>query len=149
VRPCLYLLLALLLGACNTGDTPPGSLQLDQLAGRWVVINYWATWCKPCIQEIPELNALDEQYQQVSVLGVNYDGANGEELQRQIQDLDISFQVLTTDPAVQLGIPRPVVLPTTLVIDPSGQLRQTLVGPQTLQSLARATEQAADNPDSH
>jgi thiol-disulfide isomerase/thioredoxin len=139
MRACLYPVLALLLGACSAGSAPPGSLQLEQYAGRWVVINYWATWCKPCIQEIPELNALDEQYPQVTVLGVNYDGASGDELTRQAQDLGIAFTMLTTDPATALGVPRPAVLPTTLIIGPDGVLRQTLVGPQTLQSLAAHT----------
>jgi len=137
--------LALLLGACSGGSAPPERLQLEQYAGRWVVINYWATWCKPCIQEIPELNALDKQYPQVTVLGVNYDGASGEELARQAQDLGIDFTMLSTDPATALGVPRPVVLPTTLIIDPGGVLRQTLVGPQTLQSLAALTSRQTDD----
>ena len=145
MRVCLYPLLALLLGACSAGSAPPERLQLEQYAGRWVVINYWATWCKPCIQEIPELNALDKQYPQVTVLGVNYDGATGEELERQAQDLGITFTMLSTDPANALGAPRPVVLPTTLIIDPDGRLSQTLVGPQTLHSLAALTSGQTDD----
>ena len=136
--------LALLLGACSPGNDTTSEPDLDRLRGQWVVINYWAQWCKPCIKEIPELNTLDQKYPQVTVLGVNYDGATGEELEVQLAKLGIGFATLTTDPAAQLGAPRPVVLPTTLILDPAGQLSATLVGPQTLASLAQATGQTTE-----
>jgi thiol-disulfide isomerase/thioredoxin len=133
-----WLLWILLLTACAPAAPPGNSLQLDELQGQWVVINYWAVWCKPCAQEVPELNALDE-LPGVTVLGVNFDGASGAELAQQLQQLAIRFPTLDADPAAQLGLARPSVLPTTLVLDPSGKLRETLVGPQTLQSLRMAT----------
>lgn len=136
------VLLVNALTACAPKDLGTGSLQLDKLRGQWVVINYWAQWCKPCIKEIPELNKLDRDNPNVTVLGVNYDGATGEELQAQLQKLGVSFTTLLADPAAQLGVPRPVVLPTTLIIDPEGEVRASLLGPQTLESLTRATAQA-------
>lgn len=136
----LYLATAFALTACNPTEPPANELQLSRFAGQWLVINYWAIWCKPCIQEIPELNALD-QLPGVAVLGVNFDGTSGTELAQQIEKLGINFTVLGTDPAAQLGVPRPVVLPTSLVLDTGGELRDTLVGPQTLATLAQATGQ--------
>ena len=143
---CLGMLLSLL--ACAEKDAPATSLRLESprledLRGQWVVINYWASWCKPCIEEIPQLNALDRQYDRVTVLGVNYDGASGADLEQQRQQLGVNFASLAADPAAQLGTARPVVLPTTLVLDPDGQLVATLLGPQTLHSLAQVTQQAA------
>ena len=137
---CLTLLWA--LAGCGGGGGTADPIDLDQLRGQWVVINYWAQWCKPCIREIPELNNLNQQYRQVTVLGVNYDGATGQELELQLEKLGIEFATLPGDPARQLGVPRPVVLPTTLILDQQGQLHATLVGPQTLESLAQATGQA-------
>ena len=142
-----YLALTLALTACGGGSGTADPMNLDQLRGQWVVINYWAQWCKPCIKEIPELNKLNQQYRQVTVLGVNYDGATGQELDLQLEKLGIAFTTLPGDPARQLGVPRPVVLPTTLILDPQGQLHATLVGPQTLESLAQATGQAPAMPD--
>ena len=133
-----WLLSLLLLTACAPSAPPGNSLQLDALQGQWVVVNYWAIWCKPCAQEVPELNALDE-LPGVTVLGVNFDGASGAELAQQLQQLAIRFPTLEADPAAQLGLAPPSVLPTTLVLDPSGKLRETLVGPQTLQSLRMVT----------
>ncbi len=147
MRNLFPLALACLLLACSGGDEVPGntrvSLNLADYEGRWVVVNYWAQWCKPCIKEIPELNSLQNHYPQVAVLGVNYDGATGEGLQQQIDSLGVAFPTLITEPSAQLGIRLPDVLPTTLILNPEGKLVHTLVGPQTLESLALATGQAA------
>jgi thiol-disulfide isomerase/thioredoxin len=142
MKPWLLSIL-LLVAACSPAGAPHSNLRLDELRGQWVVINYWAIWCKPCAQEIPELNALAE-LPGVTVLGVNFDSASGAELEQQLNKLNINFPTLEVDPTAQLGVSRPVVLPTSIVIDPAGQLRETLVGPQTLQSLAAATGQELD-----
>ncbi len=138
-RTLLIAQLALLLG-CSPNTNPVSDI--DQLRGQWVVINYWAKWCKPCIKEIPELNELNKRYPEVTVVGVNYDGATGEALSAQVEQLGIEFAVLPQDPAAQLQQPRPVVLPTTIILDPEGKVRQTLLGPQTIASLAKATDQS-------
>ena len=130
--------LTLFLFACSEKAEDPVLANLEQHRGQWLVINYWAQWCSPCIKEIPELNALDHKYEQVTVLGVNYDGATGEDLEQQQDKLGLKFASLESDPAAQLGIPRPIVLPTTLILNPAGQLITTLVGPQTLESLEQA-----------
>jgi thiol-disulfide isomerase/thioredoxin len=134
----LAVALTLLLAGCQPAP-PDDAALLQSLRGQWVVINYWAQWCKPCIEEIPELNALDQSYSNVAVLGVNYDGAAGDELQRQIGTLGVAFPTLREDPAALLGQPRPTVLPTTLILNPDGEIVATLVGPQTLESLTAAT----------
>jgi thiol-disulfide isomerase/thioredoxin len=143
VKYLLSCALILSLLACTerngAADAPP----LESLRGQWVVINYWAQWCKPCIEEIPHLNTLDRDYAQVTVLGVNYDGASGAELERQRQQLGVAFASLEADPAEQLGKARPVVLPTTFIVNPEGKLAAELIGPQTLESLVQATGQAA------
>lgn len=142
----LLLTQILVLAACGVDNDPEdgrtGTPGIADLRGQWVVINYWAKWCKPCIKEIPELNELDQHYPQVTVLGVNYDGATGEELATQLDSLGVEFAMLAEDPAAGLGLPRPVVLPTTIILDPAGKVSQTLVGPQTMASLARATKQS-------
>jgi len=106
--------------------------------GRWVLINYWAEWCAPCRKEIPELNALDRQHGDVVVFGVNYDGVQGEKLTSLIETMGIEFPVLVTDPRLHWNQDQPSVLPTTLVINPDGELEEVLVGPQTLVTLIGA-----------
>lgn len=141
MRYVLILAAVLSLLGCTKHDPGTTLSSLERLHGQWVVVNYWAQWCTPCIKEIPELNRLDQDYAQVTVVGVNYDGTNGHELELQRQKLGVTFASLESDPAAQLGIPRPVVLPTTLILDPTGRLVTTLIGPQTLASLAQATQQ--------
>lgn len=145
MKKTLIALFMVFVASCNASESPSkntiNALEKGVYEGRWVVINYWAEWCKPCIKEIPELNALDRKYEQVAVLGVNYDGNTGDQLQAQITALKIDFPTLLEDPSGVLGVALPSVLPTTLILDPDGQLMTTLVGPQTLESLALATGQ--------
>lgn len=140
------LIIAFSLTGCQSDQKELNSPSISDYQGQWVVINYWAKWCKPCIKEIPELNEFDRKFDHASVLGVNYDGAVGEDLAQQIRDFSIEFPVLEEDPALELGTQRPSVLPTTLILNPDGELTATLVGPQSVMTLAQATEQTADTP---
>ncbi len=101
--------------------------------GRWVLINYWAEWCAPCREEIPQLNDLNAAIdgQGVRVVGINYDGLRGEALLALIAKLGVEFPVMETDPRSHFGYALPSVLPTTVVINPKGAVVATLVGPQT------------------
>ena len=147
------LSIILLLTGCSQPAPPEGNtlqrLDPTQYQGRWLVVNYWAQWCKPCIKEIPELSALDSMYPQVAVLGVNFDGATGAELQAQMDKFGMTFPVILEDPSVLFGLDKPSVLPTTLILNPDGILVHNLAGPQTLESLALLTGQvdiSQENP---
>lgn len=139
MKKIIVVTLTLLLCACSGEPPASTAVTLKNSSGTWRVINYWAQWCKPCIKEIPELNELAQEHPQITVLGVNYDGATGEQLAQQVAELGIAFPNLATDPAAELGMERPRVLPTTVILTPTGELSATLVGPQTLASLLRAT----------
>lgn len=141
-----WLLVCLLLSGCRTVELPLAdgqSLEWSELRGQWVFINYWAVWCKPCIEEIPELNeAAAEGFG--TVLGVNFDRPALALLQQQVNKLAIKFPVMQSDPAAELGFSRPQVLPTTVVFDPQGRYRGELLGPQTVASLRAATLVVSD-----
>lgn len=111
----------------------------DALQDHWIVINYWASWCLPCREEIPELNALSRRFaEDTKVFAVNFDGLQGEELAAEAEAMGIEFALLRKDPAPVLGYPRPQVLPTTVIIRPGGEVAASLSGPQTLATLAKA-----------
>jgi thiol-disulfide isomerase/thioredoxin len=100
-------------------------------------VNYWAEWCVPCREEIPELNRLARGFaENTSVLGVNYDGLQAEALENAVAAMGIEFPSTGDDPSLSLKVPRPNVLPTTLVFDPEGKLAHTLFGPQTFDRLS-------------
>ena len=138
----LFLLFILLsLYGCGKEETrydllAGGSVSIEELRGKVVLINYWAEWCRPCRIEIPELNHFAQQYpDNVRVLSVNFDGAVGESLSQQVQALGIEFDTLLQDPRVDLAVPASNGLPETIVLNRKGEVQQVLFGPQTLQSL--------------
>ncbi|QSP94255.1 TlpA family protein disulfide reductase [Marinobacter salinisoli] len=125
--------LVLLLAGCEKielqrADGP--ALNWDQLRGQWVLVNYWAEWCKPCLEEIPELNALDTA-PDIAVLGVNFDGVQGQALQQLGERMGIEFTLLAEDPAEKLGWDVPIALPATFIVGPEGDLVEARFGPQT------------------
>ena len=126
MRIALVFLSSLILVSCSS--EPSGIIP-----NQWNVVNYWAIWCKPCREEIPELNQLN-QIDNVVVLGVNFDRKVGEALVSDAVELGIEFTIID-DPAPRLDITRPSVLPTTLILSPDGDLVATLVGPQTSESI--------------
>lgn len=142
-RRGLVLMLLLGLAACQPDvglDQHGAKVRAQSLEGRWLVINYWATWCGPCRSEVPELNHLDKRVDQarIKVLGVNFDGLQGAELAAASAQLGIEFTVLAQDPAQRFGIERSAVLPITHIVAPDGTLRLSLAGEQSAAGLMAA-----------
>jgi thiol-disulfide isomerase/thioredoxin len=146
LRVTIATLLCIALNACNKTEPAPNrtSQLLQGAQGRWVLVNYWAEWCKPCIAEIPELNQFQRRFGATAVVYmVNFDGIQGEQLRQQAARLGIEVPLLETDPAAELGLARPAALPSTFVFGPDGTLQQTLHGQQSLDALAAAIGQSA------
>ncbi|MBZ2169864.1 MULTISPECIES: TlpA family protein disulfide reductase [Marinobacter] len=125
--------LVLLLSGCEKIElqrAEGAKLNWDQLRGQWVLVNYWAEWCKPCLEEIPELNALDIA-PDIAVLGVNFDGIQGQALEELGKRMGIEFVLLAEDPAAKLGWDVPIALPATYIVGPDGDLVEARFGPQT------------------
>lgn len=144
------LLIGLLLSAgvvgCSEGDhwgldQHGNKLEAQQLAGRWVLVNYWASWCGPCRREIPELNQLAKTQADLLVLGVNFDALQGAALINAAQSLGIDFPVLAKDPAGHFGWPRSSVLPQSYLIDAQGRVRARLTGEQSIESIRQQLAQ--------
>jgi thiol-disulfide isomerase/thioredoxin len=130
----------LILAGCSDDagvDQHGQKVAAERLEGQWLVINYWAEWCAPCRTEIPELNAFAEQQEGkgVKVLGVNFDGLQGEELGQAVQKMGIQFTVLAEDPSQRYDLPRSEALPVTYIIDAQGKLRERLLGEQNAAGL--------------
>lgn len=140
----MMLVVTLALAACGRPDTGypvlgGGHLDLAALKGRVVFINYWAEWCAPCREEIPTFNAFATAHpDQVQVLSVNFDGVPADALATQAHGLGIEFPTLLRDPRSELGVPPPMGLPETLVLDRDGKLVRVLNGPQTRADLETA-----------
>lgn len=134
--PIVLFALVILAGCERTTfqDAQGNSLDWEDLRGQWVVVNYWAEWCKPCLEEIPELNALDDA-KKATVLGVNFDGVTGQDLRDLGRKMDIRFRMLAEDPGPKLGWKLPMGLPASYVVTPDGELLEARFGPQTKDGL--------------
>lgn len=141
----LVLFTSLMMGACNRApdaiDSTGKPIKLSEYKGKWVVINYWASWCAPCLRELPELDKLAQtKSNQLVVLGVNFDGQTKHDIQIFGNSLDLHFPLLSQFPKEKWGINDIPVLPTTFLISPAGKLVTTLQGPQTQASLLKAMQ---------
>ena len=111
-------------------------VRLSDLRGKWVVLNYWATWCAPCRKEIPELSALNEARDEIIVLGLAYEDTDIENFDEFLEEFDPSYPLLLVDvyaPPEPFGAPR--VLPTTIILNPQGHPVKTFLGPVTREDI--------------
>tara|TARA_B100001167_G_C16668250_1_gene256484 strand:- start:157 stop:630 length:474 start_codon:yes stop_codon:yes gene_type:complete len=141
----LFILISVIcLSACSDPDYEiynDSSGYIQDLQGKWVVINYWADWCPPCIKEMPELTSFyNENKEEVYVFAYNFDGLKGEELQEQITRFKVKVPSMLTDPGELFGWHLPDSLPTTFIIDPSGVTKEILIGPQTKETLEKVIQ---------
>lgn len=145
----LALAAFLAVSGCSEGEKGPGAgpLAIEDYVGYTVYVNYWAEWCQPCREEIPELNAFQEKHSDtVRVVGVNFDRLTGDTLAGQVKKLAIDFPNLDIDPRAALEVPVPIGLPETFVINKDGRLVSILRGPQTMESLEGALTLAQQPP---
>lgn len=138
----LNLLLVLLIGSCSqkTGllhDDKGNEIDISQLKGKWIIVNYWATWCDNCLKEIPEMNHFYQHnpYKNVVLYGVNFDRLAKADLQQAIRQTHIAYPVVLEDPAQTWAINGIDVLPMTFIINPHGQVVKRIVGRTTEQLL--------------
>lgn len=122
--------------------------QLSQYAGKWVIVNYWATWCPPCLEEVPDFVALydSRKNKDVMVIGVALDYESAADVQAYVDDMLMSYPIVLGDEKATAQIGPADVLPTTFIYNPKGQLVKTkrgLVTKQYLENLMAAPEKKA------
>lgn len=106
-------------------DTGGVTHTLDGYRGKWVLVNAWATWCGPCIVEMPELEAFSRAHAgEAVVLGMAVDGQDERRVLRFAERLRVTYPIVAADRAAlsQFALR---AYPTTFVYDPAG--RQVLV----------------------
>lgn len=153
------LALVLLLGCGQAGDAGAGEgrqpapsfslaslaggdVSLESLAGRPAIIDFWATWCAPCIRQIPVLNALQDRHGGgVSVLGIAVDVSGAEIVAPFAEEHGIEYTVLIGDQrlAQEFGA---LGFPTLFVLDTEGAIVESHVGVASLDELEEALERA-------
>ena len=122
-----------------------GEVALGDHLGKWVVVNYWATWCAPCRKEMPELSELHEQRSDVIVLGLAYEDVEDNDFEEFLKDSPVAYPILMVDvyaPPEPFGAPR--VLPTTIILDQEGRAVKSYLGPVTREAIERFIDGGED-----
>ena len=112
------------------------TVSLSDFRQKWIVLNYWATWCAPCRKEIPDLSSLHEAREDIVVLGLAFEDTEMENFDEFLEEFHPSYPILLVDvyaPPEPFGAPK--VLPTTIILNPEGYPVKTYLGPVTRENI--------------
>jgi thiol-disulfide isomerase/thioredoxin len=105
--------------------------------GKWVIVNFWATWCVPCIKEMPDISHFVATHKNVTAIGLAYEDSAPADIKAFLLKHPVVYpiaQVTLDKPLKDFDEPRG--LPTTYLISPDGKVAKPVVGPVTAASLA-------------
>ena len=105
-------------------DTAGVKHRLANYKGKWVLVNYWATWCSPCLEEVPDLvNLYDyRRKKDLMVIGVVFDYESLQSVKAYVDDMLVSYPIVLGDDSVTTQIGAADVMPTTFIYNPQGEL---------------------------
>ncbi|WP_416304873.1 TlpA family protein disulfide reductase [Neptunicella sp. SCSIO 80796] len=111
--------------------------------GQWLVINYFAEWCAPCLKEIPQLNQFNQQTadSDVRLIAISWDNLGQTELQQIADKYAMEFELAYQVNPDNLPFVKPAQLPATFILSPQGKVVKKLLGEQTAELLTQHIEQ--------
>lgn len=115
--------------------------------GKWVVVNFWATWCSPCLKEMPELSALDAMREHIEVIGLAYEEIEPAAMQAFLKTHPVAYPIAIVDvydPPKDFATPRG--LPMTYLLSPQGKVAKQFMGPVTAKEIEAAIGAAGGPP---
>ncbi|HNA29561.1 MAG TPA: TlpA disulfide reductase family protein [Thiobacillaceae bacterium] len=138
----LFIVLAALISlqaqAFTLVDSKGKTHSLAQYKGKWVLVNFWATWCPPCLEEIPDLVALHENKKnKLVVLGVAMDYKDPKQVLQFADQMMVSYPVILGDQKIAAQIGAIPGLPTTYLYNPDGKMVAYNVGALTKDAVER------------
>ncbi|MGD2064334.1 MAG: TlpA disulfide reductase family protein [Nitrospirota bacterium] len=139
------------IGATNTtipapsfslSDLAGNRVELDQFKGKVLVIDFWATWCPPCREAIPELIAMKKKYgpQGFDIVGISMDENPARVVPPFVEHYGINYPVVAANAEVASAFGGIYGLPTTFVVDRHGNIAQRYIGYVDAKVIARDVE---------
>jgi thiol-disulfide isomerase/thioredoxin len=125
--------------AFDVVDTQGQRHRLEDYRGKYVVLNFWATWCVPCIQEIPEIAAFHRERPDVVVIGVAVDAENAAKVKQFAAKTGHDYPLVLADERVERQLGEQRALPTTRIYAPDGKVIYDRVGRVDRKLLEEAT----------
>lgn len=145
------MLLALLVSLCsahvaladewNLKDKDGVHYKLSDQKGKWVLVNFWAPWCPTCLQEMPELEALQKQHKDLLVIGVAVMYKKKQEVFDAVLAQAVSFPIVLGDEDIASDFGEMKGMPTSFLYSPSGKLVGHHDGPLTQNEIEQAIAQ--------
>ena len=115
--------------AFSAPDLDGRTIDTAQLRGKVIVVNFWATWCPPCREEIPDLVALQEKYRdRLQIIGISQDSGSVEDIRRFATEHKMNYPTVMSTPEIEKLFPGVYALPTTFILDRDGKLAQKHIG---------------------
>lgn len=111
----------------------------SDLKGKWIVLEYWASWCDICMSELPQLENIYHQMnpQKAKLFLVNYDGLSERQIHKIFSKKHIQIPSLKGDPATMFGMRSVSALPMTMIINPQGKVHKVLYGPEANREISK------------
>lgn len=124
-------------------DSPRGEPVVSALLeDKVAIVNFWASWCMPCREEMPVLTRLQDEFedQGLVVIGIAEDPENIEEIEAQIAELDIHYRIAIGDGILEEALGGVYQIPTTFILAPDGTVREKHIGLVTEDELRQALQ---------